>query len=93
MSDSLHEVLYLEGKSTKPNVSRRTWLHQLWDLWKDTNTKASLEFKVPVLHLHMRNQEGFLIVVNSTDMPKVVEEYLLARGISLDADDIPTKPE
>jgi hypothetical protein len=92
-SDSLHPYLYVECKSTSKATQRKTFLHHLWDLWKDSKVKADLEHKAPVLALHLKHQEGFLLVINSTDMPTFVSEYLAARGLELDADDIPVNPE
>lgn len=79
-SDSLHEVLYIEQKSTKKS--------SIHTLHKNAKAKADGEGKVPVILHHPVGCRGFYVIVHSSNMPVVVSEYLAARGYGLSAEDI-----
>ena len=64
-SDSLHPKLYIEDKYSVKS--------SLVTLFEDTDTKASLEEKLPVICTKKRGQNGFLITIHSEDIIDFME--------------------
>lgn len=73
--DAQHPVLYLECK-------QGTQCNKMLDtLINDTVTKAAKAGKVPVLGLHRKGDtKGFYLIIRSSDLPRVLQEYLEGRG-------------
>lgn len=67
-SDSTHPTLFIESKMRQTHAART--------LHSSTMGLAKKEGKVPVLCLFDKGRPGFLVVVHSDDMPRVVAEYL-----------------
>lgn len=84
-SDSLHHKLFIETKTT----SKLT----LYRLFRETEELAATEDKTPVIIQHFKNRKGFYVTVHKDHMAEFVSAYLAARGIYIDAEEIPTDPE
>lgn len=78
--DSCHENLYLESKYAK--------YHPVYRLYLKCRAAVQAEAKrphrrgkvprIPVIGLRQHNLEGCLLVVHSSDLPRLVEEYMKA---------------
>lgn len=64
-SDSLHPKVYIECK-VRGKIS-------LWSLFSDTESKAKVEGKVPVVAIKQKGERGYLLVMRPEDMEKLVE--------------------
>lgn len=64
-SDSLHPKLYIECK-VRGKIS-------LWQLFVDTEQKAKIEGKVPVVAIKQKGEKGYLLVIRPEDLEKVTE--------------------
>lgn len=64
-SDSLHPKLYLECK-VRGKIS-------LWQLFIDTEKKAKVEGKIPVVAIKQKGEKGYLLVMRPQDLDKIAE--------------------
>ena len=64
-SDSLHPKLYLECK-VRGKIS-------LWQLFIDTEKKAKVEGKIPVVAIKQKGEKGYLLVMRPQDLDKTAE--------------------
>ena len=64
-SDSLHPRLYIECKVREK--------FSLWTLFKDTETKAKIEKKVPVVAIKQKSERGYLLLIRPEDLEKLVK--------------------
>lgn len=64
-SDSLHPKVYIECK-VRGKIS-------LWSLFADTESKAKVEGKVPVVAIKQKGERGYLLVMRPEDIEKLVE--------------------
>lgn len=62
-SDSLHPKLYIECK-VRNKIS-------LWQLFADTERKAKIEGKVPIVAVKQKGEKGYLLVMRPEDLEKV----------------------
>ena len=62
-SDSLHPKLYIECK-VRSKIA-------LWQLFTDTEKKAKVEGKVPVVAIKQKGEKGYLLVMRPEDLEKV----------------------
>jgi len=74
-SDSTHPGLFIETKLRQRHAVRA--------LFVKTKLLAHLEHKVPVLALATKGMPGFLLVVDSEDLPKLVLEFLKAHSTEI----------
>jgi hypothetical protein len=70
-SDTLHEAFYVETKHRAK--------HAIFGLYKDTKKKARKENKIPLICLSQENSKGFLIVIHSEQLDKLMETLLDAK--------------
>lgn len=69
-SDSLHPKLYIECK-----VRAKMSLHSLF---VDTEEKAKVEDKIPIVAIKQKGEKGYLLVIRPEDLKKISkikEEY------------------
>lgn len=64
-SDSLHPKLYIECK-VRNKIA-------LWQLFTDTEKKAKVEGKVPVVAIKQKGEKGYLLVMRPEDLEKINE--------------------
>lgn len=64
-SDSLHPKLYIECK-VRSKIA-------LWKLFTDTEKKAKVEDKVPVVAIKQKGERGYLLVMRPEDLEKINE--------------------
>lgn len=64
-SDSLHPKLYIECK-VRGKIS-------LWQLFIDTENKAKVENKIPLVAIKQKGERGYLIVIRPDDLEKIAE--------------------
>lgn len=64
-SDSLHPKLYIECK-VRNKIA-------IWQLFVDTENKAKVEKKIPVVALKQKGEKGYLLVVRPEDLQKVTQ--------------------
>ena len=64
-SDSLHPKLYIECK-VRSKIA-------LWQLFSDTEKKAKLESKIPVVAIKQKGEKGYLIVLRPQDLENVLK--------------------
>lgn len=64
-SDSLHPELYIECK-VRGKIS-------LWQLFVDTENKAKVENKTPVVAIKQKGEKGYLLVMRPEDLGKISE--------------------
>lgn len=64
-SDSLHPKLYIECK-VRSKIA-------LWQLFTDTEKKAKVEGKVPVVAIKQKGERGYLLVMRPEDLEKINE--------------------
>lgn len=64
-SDSLHPKLYIECK-VRGKVS-------IWKLFIDTENKAKVEKKIPVVAVKQKGERGYLLVLRPEDLQKIAE--------------------
>ena len=64
-SDSLHPKLYIECK-VRSKVA-------LWQLFVDTENKAKVEGKIPVVAIKQKGEKGYLLVMRPDDLKKISE--------------------
>lgn len=64
-SDSLHPKLYIECKLRNKIA--------LWQLFTDTEKKAKVEGKVPVVAIKQKGEKGYLLVMRPEDLEKINE--------------------
>lgn len=64
-SDSLHPKLYIECK-VRNKIA-------LWQLFVDTEKKAKVEGKVPIVAVKQKGEKGYLLVMRPEDLEKVYE--------------------
>lgn len=69
-SDSLHPDLYIECK-----VRQKVWLHTLYN---DTETKAKLENKIPLVAIKQKGQRGYLLAFKPEYLEKIAEIHVRA---------------
>lgn len=62
-SDSLHPKLYIECK-VRNKIA-------LWQLFVDTEKKAKVESKVPIVAVKQKGEKGYLLVMRPEDLEKV----------------------
>lgn len=62
-SDSLHPKLYIECK-VRSKIA-------LWQLFMDTEKKAAVEGKVPIVAIKQKGEKGYLLVMRPEDLEKV----------------------
>lgn len=62
-SDSLHPKLYIECK-VRSKIA-------LWQLFIDTEKKAKVEGKVPVVAVKQKGEKGYLLVMRPEDLKKI----------------------
>lgn len=64
-SDSLHPKLYIECK-VRGKIS-------LWQLFTDTEQKAKVEKKTPVVAIKQKGERGYLLVMRPEDLEKIAK--------------------
>lgn len=64
-SDSLHPKLYIECKVRGKFA--------LWRLFDDTEKKAKVENKLPVVAVKQKGEKGYLLVIRPQDLEKINE--------------------
>ena len=64
-SDSLHPELYIECK-----VRQNVWLHTLYN---DTESKAKVEGKIPIVAIKQKGQKGYLLAFKPEYLEKITE--------------------
>lgn len=64
-SDSLHPKIYIECKVRDKFA--------LWSLFVDTENKAKVEKKVPVVAIKQKGEKGYLLVIRPEDLQKVAK--------------------
>lgn len=64
-SDSLHDKLYIECK-VRGKIS-------LWNLFVDTEKKAKVENKIPIVAIKQKGEKGYLIVMRPDDLQKIAK--------------------
>lgn len=64
-SDSLHPKLYIECK-VRSKIA-------LWQLFIDTEKKAKVEGKIPVVAIKQKGEKGYLLVMRPEDLEKINE--------------------
>lgn len=64
-SDTLHPKLYVECK-VRSKIS-------LWQLFVDTEKKAKVEGKVPLVAIKQKGEKGYLLVMRPEDLEKITE--------------------
>lgn len=64
-SDSLHPKLYIECKLRNKIA--------LWQLFKDTENKAKLEKKIPIVAIKQKGEKGYLIVMRPENLAEITE--------------------
>lgn len=64
-SDSLHPKLYIECK-VRSKIA-------LWQLFVDTEKKAKVEGKVPVVAIKQKGEKGYLLVMRPEDLHRISE--------------------
>lgn len=67
-SDSLHDKLYIECKFRNKFA--------LWSLFKDTESKAKFEKKIPVVALKQKGEKGYLLLVRPEDIIKIASNVV-----------------
>lgn len=65
-SDSLHPRLYIECK-VRGKVA-------IWQLFMDTEEKAKVEGKIPVVAIKQKGGKGYLLVIRPNDIEKICSE-------------------
>lgn len=64
-SDTLHEKVYIECKVRNK--------FSLWSLFEDTERKANVENKIPVVAIKEKGKKGFLLLIRPNDIKKINE--------------------
>lgn len=64
-SDSLHPKLYIECK-VRSKIA-------LWQLFVDTENKAKVEGKIPIVAVKQKGEKGYLLVLRPNDLEKINE--------------------
>ena len=64
-SDSLHPKLYIECEVRNK--------FSLWQLFLDTEQKAKVEKKLPVVAIKQKGEKGYLLVIRPEDLEKIAE--------------------
>lgn len=72
-SDSLHPKLYIECK-VRSKIA-------LWQLFTDTEKKAKVEGKVPVVAIKQKGEKGYLLVMRPEDLEKINEIRLESSSV------------
>lgn len=67
-SDSLHDTLYIECK-LRGKIA-------LWELFRDTEAKAKVERKVPVVAVKQKGEKGYLLLIRPEHLEAIAREYL-----------------
>lgn len=62
-SDSLHPKLYIECKVRSK--------FSLWQLFVDTEKKAKIEGKIPIVAVKQKGEKGYLLVMRPEDLPAI----------------------
>lgn len=70
-SDSLHERVYIECK-VRQKFSLQT-------LFEDTERKAKVEHKTPVVAVKQKGSNGYLLVCRPDDLKKLAAEYMASQ--------------
>lgn len=83
-SDSLHPDLFIECKYRATNA--------LHTLFKDTEKKARIERKLPVVCTKAKGEQGFLITIHSDDFKEFTEYVTTGPHNTLDAFDPEDSP-
>ena len=65
-ADIEHTEIYCECKL------RSNW--SIFGLFRRTEEQAKKEFKIPILALKEKNKHGFLFVIKSSDIDKIIQE-------------------
>lgn len=71
-SDSLHDKLYIECK-VRGKIS-------LWQLFIDTENKAKVEKKLPVVAIKQKGQKGYLLVIRPEHLEKIAKIHSESLG-------------
>lgn len=64
-SDSLHPNLYIECK-VRGKIS-------LWQLFVDTEKKAKVEEKTPIVAIKQKGEKGYLLIMRPEDLEKITK--------------------
>lgn len=64
-SDSLHPKVYIECKVREK--------FSIWSLFVDTEKKAKVEKKVPVVALKQKGEQGYLLLLRPEDLQKLAK--------------------
>lgn len=67
-SDSLHPKLYIECK-VRGKLS-------IWQLFVDTENKAKVERKIPIVAVKQKGEKGYLLVMRPEDLDEVSKIHL-----------------
>ena len=62
-SDTLHDKLYIECK-VRSKIA-------LWQLFVDTEKKAKIESKIPIVAVKQKGEKGYLLIIRPDDLEKV----------------------
>lgn len=73
-SDSLHPKLYIECK-VRSKIA-------LWQLFADTEKKAKVEDKIPVVAIKQKGEKGYLLVMRPEDLKKISEIHEESSSVS-----------
>jgi hypothetical protein len=68
-SDSLHEILFIEHK--------HSIRHAIISVWKKAKSLAKKESKIPVVTLSVKGEDGFWVLVHSSDLVAVANQRTL----------------
>lgn len=66
-SDSLHPKVYIECKVREK--------FSIWNLFVDTEKKAKVEKKVPVVALKQKGEQGYLLLLRPEDLEKLTKYH------------------
>ena len=66
-SDSLHPKVYIECKVREK--------FSIWSLFVDTEKKAKVEKKVPVVALKQKGEQGYLLLLRPEDLEKLTKYH------------------
>ena len=72
-SDSLHPKLYIECKLRSKFA--------LWQLFIDTEKKAKVEGKIPIVAIKQKGGKGYLLVMRPEDLEKINEILIESSSI------------
>lgn len=67
-SDTQHANLFIEAKYRDR--------HAVWALYQDTNEKAIVEGKLPVVVLKQKGESGYLLVIDPKHLNQIAKDYV-----------------